>query len=216
MLTYGDVGSTGFDFGFEGMYQYGRYHTPDYRGMIHAYSTTTEFGYRFKTTRFYPRPYVSFDYASGEKDPNDARLGTFDPLYPLAYVFFGFHAAFERKNFIATGLHLEAVPYRNVYFKANYFPAFIRAQKNDGVYNSFNDIVRRPEPQSKGGDFPDLLDASRNLGQQFDFGFAYLPTHHLLFYGTYLRFNAGQFFADTQTAPRANMNGVMILTQFSF
>jgi hypothetical protein len=45
---------------------------------------------------------------------------------------------------------------------------------------------------------------------------AWLPTHHLLIYGTYLRFNAGQFFTDTQTAPKDNMNGVMILTQFTF
>jgi hypothetical protein len=131
------------------------------------------------------RAIVSFNYASGDADQNDARLGTFDPLYPLADAFFGFHAAFDRKSFVTPGLHVDAVLRRNMFFRANYFPAFYRAETNDGVYNTFNQIVRRPEPQSKGR-------------------------------GTYLRFNAGQFFDDPQSPPRDNMHGVMILTQFTF
>jgi hypothetical protein len=216
LLAYGDIGRTGFDFEYEGMYQYGRYNTGFDKGMIHAHSTTLELGYRLPQLPFMPRPILSFNYASGDDDQNDSRLGTFDPLYPLAYAFFGFHAAFDRKNFVTPGLHLDAVLRRNVFLRTNYFPAFWRAETNDGVYNTFNQIVRRPEPQSKGRGFVDLQEASRNLGNQFDFGVAWLPTHHLLIYGTYLRFNAGQFFEDTQTAPRDNMNGVMILTQFTF
>jgi hypothetical protein len=216
MLVYGDVGRTGFDFEYEGMYQYGRYNTGFDKGAIHAHSTTIELGYRLPRVPFMPRPIVSFNYASGDDDQTDARLGTFDPLYPLAYAFFGFHAAFDRKNFVTPGLHLDAVLRRNMFLRANYFPAFWRAETNDGVYNTFNQIVRRPEPQSRGRGFEDLQQASRNLGNQFDFGVAWLPSHHLLIYGTYLRFNAGQFFDDTQTAPRDNMNGVMILTQFTF
>jgi hypothetical protein len=27
------------------------------------------------------------DYASGDKDPNDNTLGTFDPMYPLSQTF---------------------------------------------------------------------------------------------------------------------------------
>ena len=216
LLAYGDVGRTGFDFEYEGMYQYGRYNTGFERGMIHAHSTTVEFGYRFTTLRFFPRPFVSFNYASGDDDPNDRRLGTFDPLYPLAYAFFGFHAAFDRKNFITPGLHLDMVLRPNMFLRTNFHPAFLRADLNDGVYNTFNQIVRRPEPQSRGRGHVDLQQASRDLGKQWDVGVAWLPTHHLLVYGTYLRFNAGQFFEDTQTAPRANMNGVMVLTQFTF
>ena len=216
LLAYGDVGRTGFDFEYEGMYQYGRYNTGFDKGMIHAHSTTIEFGYRLPRLPFMPRPIVSFNYASGDSDQNDERLGTFDPLYPLAYAFFGFHAAFDRKNFMTPGIHMDAVLRRNVFFRTNYFPAFLRAETNDGVYNTFNQIVRRPEPQSRGRGYVDLQQASRNLGNQWDFGVAWLPTHHLLIYGTYLRFNAGQFFEDTQTAPRDNMNGVMILAQFTF
>ena len=216
LLAYGDVGRTGFDFEYEGMYQYGRYNTGFDDGMIHAHSTTIELGYRMPTVPFMPRPIVSFNYASGDSDQNDERLGTFDPLYPLGYAFFGFHAAFDRKNFVTPGVHLDAVLRRNMFLRVNFFPAFLRAETNDGVYNTFNQIVRRPEPQSKGRGFEDLQTASRNLGNQFDFGVAWLPTHHLLIYGTYLRFNAGQFFEDTQTAPKDSMNGVMILTQYTF
>jgi hypothetical protein len=216
LLTYGDVGGTGFDFEFEGMYQYGQFRTPFQTGTVQAYALTGILGYRFQNVRLFPRPYVSIDYASGDADPNDATLGTFDPLYPLAYAFFGFHAAFERKNFIAPGVNLDAVLYRNVYLRTSYWPGMWRAQKNDGVYDSFGNITRRPEPQSRGGSHPDLAEASRKIGQQIDVGVAWLPTHHLLFYGTYLRFFAGQFWTDTQTAPPTDMNGVMILAQFNF
>ena len=196
LLTYGDVGSTGLDFEFEGVYQYGRYE-PVFGevGRIHAFSGTIESGYRFKTVRFAPRPYLSFDYASGDRDQNDKQLNTFDPLYPLAWQFFGFHAAFERKNLEIAGLHLDAVLRKDTYFKATYWPVMWRAQANDGVYDSFGNIVRRPEPQSSGGSSIDLSQASRKIGQQLDVGVAFLPTHHLLFYVTYLHFFAGPFFA---------------------
>lgn len=216
LLAYGDVGRTGFDFEVEAMYQYGDYYTRFERGAIHANSHTVELGYRFTGLPFYPRPLVSWNYSSGDEDPNDSTINTFDPLYPLAYAFFGFHAAFDRKNFMTPGMHLDAVLRRNMYLRVNYFPAFMRTSLQDGVYNTFNQIVRRPEPQSRGRGFADLQQASRYLGNQFDFGVAWLPTHHLLIYGTYLRFNAGQFFTDTQTAPKDHMNGVMFLTQFTF
>gem|GEM_PF-4625816 len=215
-LLFGDLGGTGFDFEQETMYQYGKYETKYDKGNIHAYSSTTEVGYRFMKAPYYPRVLATFDYASGDKDQNDAKIGTFDPLYPLAYVFFGFHAAFERKNLMLPGAHLEAVVHKNTYFRANYLPGMFRARTEDGVYNSFGDITRRPEPQSKGGSTVDLQTASRNIGKQLDFGVAWLPTHHLLLYGTYLRFWPGQFYRDTQTAPVDPMNGVMVLTQFNF
>jgi hypothetical protein len=215
-LLFGDLGGTGFDFEVEAMYQYGKYDTGYDKGHIHAYSSTTELGYRFMKAPYFPRVIATFDYASGDKDQNDAKLGTFDPLYPLAYVFFGFHAAFERKNLMIPGAHLEAVLHKNTYFRMNYLPGMFRAQTEDGIYNSFGDISRRPEPQSKGGTTVDLQTASRNFGQQLDFGVAWLPTHHLLFYATYLHFWAGQFWADTQTAPVKDMNGVMALAQFNF
>ena len=214
-LMQGDIGPTGFDFEAEGMYQYGRYETPFDRGIINAYAWVTKVGYRFRNVRLVPRPSVSLEYSSGDSDPNDTSLGTFDPLYPLAWSFYGFHAAFDRKNFVAGGLHLEGA-YKRTYFRTSYFPVMWRAQVNDGVYNSFNEIARRPDPQSRGAGFVDLQNASRNIGQQIDFGFFYQATHHLQFYATYLHFFAGPFYTETATAEKRPMNGVMLLTEFAF
>lgn len=215
LLSQGDLGGTGLDFELEGMYQYGRYETPFHRGIINAYAWVTKVGYRFRAVRFAPRAALSLEYSSGDSDPGDTSLGTFDPLYPLAWNFYGFHAAFDRKNLVAGGVHLEG-SHRNVYFRSTYFPVMWRAQLSDGIYNSFNEIARRPEFQSRGGDSPDLPWASRTLGQQIDVGVFWQANHHLQFYGTYLHFFAGQFLHDTQTAPRRDMNGVMLLTQFAF
>jgi hypothetical protein len=215
MLAYGDVGSTGIDFEAEGMVQYGRYETPFHRGIINAYAWMAKLGYRFASVPASPRPFVSLDYASGDADPDDTSLGTFDPLFPLAWQFYGFHAAFDRKNYIAPAVSVEGFV-KGVYFRTTYWPGMWRAQKNDGYYNTFNEIVRRPEFQSRGGDHPDLAEASSHLGQQIDVGVFWQPSRHVHFYGTYLHFFAGQFFDDTQTAPKADMNGVMLLTQFNF
>jgi hypothetical protein len=215
LLSYGDLGGTGFDYEVEGMYQYGRWRTRFERGNVNAYAWVTRVGYRFRDLPLAPRPSISLEYASGDSDPDDNSIGTFDPLYPLAWNFYGFHAAFDRKNFVAGGLHLEGA-FRRMYFRTTYFPVMWRAQVNDGVYNSFNEIARRPDFQSRGGSHPDLPWAAREIGQQIDFGFFWQPTHHLQFYATYLHFFAGQFWTDTQTAPRRDMNGVMVLTQFAF
>lgn len=217
MLLYGDVGRTGLDFEFEGAYQYGRYRSVfGETGRIHAAMGTIESGYRFKTVRLQPRLSASFDYATGDRDQEDKQLNTFDPLYPLAWSFFGFHAAFERKNLMIGGVKLEANLRKNTFFKATYWPGIYRAQGADGAYDSFGNISRRPEPQSRGGSTIDLDRASRKIGRQMDVGVAYIPSHHLLFYATYLHFYPGDFISQTQTTPKHPMNGVMALAQFNF
>jgi Alginate export len=217
-LIYGDIGSTGMDFEVEEAYQYGNYKNTisGETGHIHAAMATVESGYRFKSVKLQPRPYFSFDYASGDRDQSDKELNTFDPLYPLAWSFFGFHAAFERKNIMIAGAHLEMTLRKNLYFKTAYWPGMWRASLDDGLYDSFGNIIRRPEPQSRGGNSPDLTVAARSFGQQADVGVAYIPTHHLLFYATYLYFMPGDFVKETQTAPAHPMNGVMALAQFRF
>jgi hypothetical protein len=217
-LIFGDIGTTGMDFEVEAGYQYGRYRNTisGETGRVHAAMATVESGYRFKTVKWQPRPYASFDYATGDRDLEDTQLNTFDPLYPLAWSFFGFHAAFERKNLMIAGAHLDMNLRKNTFFKATYWPGIWRAQKADGVYDSFGNIVRRPEPQSMGGSTVDLTTASRTIGQQMDVGVAYIPSHHLLFYGTYLYFRPGDFLKQTQTAPKHPMHGVMALAQFNF
>ncbi len=155
-LIYGDIGSTGMDFEVEEAYQYGNYKNTisGETGHIHAAMATVESGYRFKSVKWQPRPYFSFDYASGDRDQSDKELNTFDPLYPLAWSFFGFHAAFERKNIMIAGAHLEMTLRKNLYFKTAYWPGMWRASLDDGLYDSFGNIIRRPEPQSSGGNTP--------------------------------------------------------------
>ena len=115
-----------------------------------------------------------------------------------------------------SGVKLEANLRKNTFFKATYWPDIRRATAADGAYDSFGNIVRRPEPQSAGGSSIDLESASMKIGQQMDFGVAYIPTHHLLFYATYLHFWPGDYIKQTQTAPKHPMNGVMALAQFNF
>jgi hypothetical protein len=71
-----------WDYNWEFVYQFGRFGTTD----IDAWTLATETGYTFRFAPWQPRLSVKLDYASGDDDPKDGALNTFNPLYPkLAY-----------------------------------------------------------------------------------------------------------------------------------
>lgn len=73
--------ASGFDWDFEGMKQTGRI-GPD---SIHAWAFGSLAGYRFRDLGLSPRLGLQVDGASGDHDPKDHQLGTFNPLFPNGY-----------------------------------------------------------------------------------------------------------------------------------
>jgi hypothetical protein len=70
------------DYNFEAIAQSGTFAT---RG-IRAWTFASDTGYTFRDARFAPRVGLKANVTSGDRDPGDRRLGTFNPLFPnLAY-----------------------------------------------------------------------------------------------------------------------------------
>jgi hypothetical protein len=67
-----------FDYNYDLIGQWGRFGA----GPIGAWALATENGYRFPQRRFRPRISVRANAASGDADPTDNRLGSFNPLFP--------------------------------------------------------------------------------------------------------------------------------------
>jgi len=74
-------GLDGWDWDLEAMGQTGQIG----RDSIQAWAFGTLAGYRWEATVWSPRLGLQFDGASGDQNPHDGRLGTFNPLFPNGY-----------------------------------------------------------------------------------------------------------------------------------
>lgn len=73
---FGEAG--GWDWDWEGAYQFGRFGASN----IGAWTIATDTGFTFRGVPYEPRLGLKADIASGDRDPRDRRLGTFNALYP--------------------------------------------------------------------------------------------------------------------------------------
>lgn len=73
----------GIDYDFEGVWQGGRFGS----GSINAWTAATNTGYRWEKTLFKPRAGLKADITSGDRNPRDSSLGTFNALFPRGNYF---------------------------------------------------------------------------------------------------------------------------------
>jgi hypothetical protein len=76
LRVFGERG--GLDWNFEGVWQWGSFDT----ARIRAWTVSSDMGYTFSTVPFSPRVGLKTDAISGDRDPRDDTLGTFNPLFP--------------------------------------------------------------------------------------------------------------------------------------
>ena len=86
---YGIVGSSGFDYDFSFIYQFGRNGARDVR----AYAGNIEVGYTWATNPWKPRFSLFYGYASGDRDPNDNQDNRFER-------FFGFGRPWSANDYV--------------------------------------------------------------------------------------------------------------------
>ncbi|QIB52324.1 alginate export family protein [Pseudomonas sp. OIL-1] len=118
----------GWDWDVEALYQFGDFGDADIRGWTVAGLV----GYRFANARWQPRIALSANVASGDSDPDDGKLQTFNPLFPnLAY--FEEAAIFAPQNFynIEPEISWRLTPQMSLALDWNFF---WRLEKQDAVY----------------------------------------------------------------------------------
>lgn len=118
----------GWDWDFEALYQFGDFGDSD----IRAWTVASLVGYRFANVRWQPRIALSANVASGDSDPGDGRLQTFNPLFPnLAY--FEEAAIYAPQNFynIEPEISWRLTPQLSLALDWNFF---WRLEDHDAVY----------------------------------------------------------------------------------
>ncbi len=180
--------SSGLDFDYEGVCQFGTFGS----GNIRAWTIASETGYRFPTVRLKPRFSAKADISSGD-NPISKTLGTFNPLFPKGN-YFGVLATTGPGpiNFIDVHPHVETTFPHNVTASVDWIFQW-RENVLDGVY-SVPGFLIRPAGNSQ----------ARFVGHRPGTELRWQVDRHLWFQADYGIFYAGRFLKETQ--PGRNLN----------
>ena len=91
---------------FEGAYQFGRYSGEQQTGGF----TTTGAGHQWTGLPWTPTVWLYYDWASGDADPNNQHIGTFNQLFPQAHRYLGLSDIVGRQNIEDWNFLLTAAP----------------------------------------------------------------------------------------------------------
>jgi hypothetical protein len=185
----------GWDWNWEGVFQFGAFGGGD----IRAWTVATDTGFTFDAT-WRPRLGLSLNIASGDGDPADDDLGTFNPLFPRGN-YFSEAAVLGPRNFVDVNPSIQAAPIEGLTtaLGANFF---WRLNTADGVYTPSGQILRGP-----GG-------GERFVGTSLSMSASYEVAPGLTATAIYARLFAGD--AISATGPDEDIDFVEFTLQYRF
>jgi hypothetical protein len=173
--------ASAIDYANEFTFQFGAFKD----GSIQAWMIASETGYTFLRARFTPRVSLRANIASGDKEPNDKRLETFNALFSPGNYFGGEIGLLGSSNFMNLHPHINFKLPKRVLFT---FDAMFywRQSTRDGVYNPGGVLLK-----------PGNASASRYVGTQPSATAVWSVDRHITFVASYSHFFAGKFVKET-------------------
>ncbi len=167
-------GKTGpWDYEAEGAIQLG-HHSGD---RVCAWMVAVEGGYTFKEVPMNPRVSLGFDWATGDRDPDDNTHGTFNHLFPLGHKYLGILDQVGRQNIITPHVAVRLEPCKPVALTVAYHYFWLDSN-DDALYNAGGAPGRRDRlggsGSSVGGELDVKLTWKINVHQAFEFGYAHM------------------------------------------
>lgn len=202
VLTFGvgyDGKASNFDWSTEAAYQTGTIGTDE----ISAHMISLSGGYSFKNNPIKPRIGIVYDIASGDNDPTDNRIGTFNQLFPLGHAYLGWADQVGRRNIRSFSVQLSAKPSKFVVTKLNWFN-FDLAKSSDALYNAGGKSIR-VDPTGASG---------KDVGKELDAVIVFKPNYHVSMHIGYTHFSPGKFIENTGTSEAHDFFYVMIPMKF--
>lgn len=169
-----------FDYNFELIYQWGSFGS----GEIQAWTVASDTGYTCDHLPLQPRFSLKADITSGDKDPNNPDLQTFNPLFPKG-------AYFSEDGLIGPLNHMDLNPSADLHVKDGIILSvnwdfFWRESIDDGVYNNAGALVRSGKNST-----------ARYIGSQPQAQLEWKIDRNLTFVAIYAHFFAGDFLRET-------------------
>ena len=160
-----------------------------------------EVGYRFQDAPLQPDVSLMADVISGDRNPNDQSLETFNPLFPRGK-YFGALSPIGPRNLIHLRPTVTIKLHQDVtvsFTSAGYW----RQSLDDGVYGLAGNLVRSAQGSK-----------ARFIGTQFELAVAWQATAELNLTASVSAFEAGSFIKDTGPAQIIKMLGLMANYRF--
>lgn len=170
----------GWDYNAELVYQFGNLG----RGRIRAWTVATDTGYTPRRVRFSPRFGFKANVTSGDRDPNDPDLETFNPLFPKG-AYFGQLASIGPLNHRDLHPTLDLTFPRGVSLSANWV-FYWRQSTRDGLYGIPGNLLRTGQ-----------LSSARYIGHQPGVEVRCQMNRHTDVTVNYARFLTGRFLRET-------------------
>jgi len=170
----------GLDYNWEPNYQWGSFGS----GSIRAWSVSTETGFTFDRIRFHPRPLLRADVYSGDGNPANHPLGTYNSLYPR-----GAYFTPKAVPFLGPQNLIDLHPVLQFQLKTNVTGAFAwdwywRESTHDGIYAFGSEALIDPAGTRH----------ARYLGNQGDLEIRWAPDRHIIIAFNLAGFDPKTFF----------------------
>jgi hypothetical protein len=191
----------GFDYEFEGAFQ-----TGEVRGLdLTAFAVHGGAGYTFDIA-WLPRLGIEYNYGSGDRDPADGDIETFQNLFPTNHKFYGQMDVFSWQNIHDLGVIVKAQPAKLVTLKSE-FHAFWLASNDDVWYRANGVTAVRPLT-------PAARAASSYAGSEVDVTAQWAVNKHVSLEAGYSHFFAGDYLEDTGAGDDADFGYVQATITF--
>jgi hypothetical protein len=188
-----------FDYGLEVAGQTGDSAGDD----VGAVAVHTELGYTIAHVKATPRWLIEYNYASGDEDPADGNVGTFDQLFPTNHDKYGVADLVGWRNMhdLRTGISIK--PTKDINVTADYH-SFWLAERRDAFYNAAGLPVARVATGAAGS----------HIGQELDFfGLATVAKRYRLGAGFAYMF-AGDFLKEATPGRNTSWSYLMFGYRF--
>lgn len=168
------------DYNFEFLYQWGSFG----KGDIRAWTAASDTGYTFAALPLHPRIGLRADIASGDEDPANPDLQSFNPLFPKG-------AYFSEAGLIGPVNFIDLNPCLDLHLSDRFtmifdWDFFWRESTRDGLYNSSLARVRSGTTSD-----------ARYIGSMPQAQLLWDIDRHLSFVAIYGHFFAGRFLKET-------------------
>lgn len=186
----------GFDVAAEVVRQFGTFANDN----ISSWGAYGIIGYKPPDWKTSPRFSVEYQYGSGDDDPNDGKMSTFDQLFPTGHLYQGTADRIGWRNVkdIRAGVTLQLAP--KVSLTLDYF-SFWLASRNDNLYAVNGSIsVRTPDGGAVNG----------HVGQELDAIVMWRPRGHIAIGSGFGYFITGGFLKETTPGHRSTFGYLML------
>lgn len=186
-----------WDFDYEAVWQFGAFGP----ARIRAWTLASNTGYTWRGLPLQPRLGLKADVASGDRNPDDRTLGTFNALYPKG-AYFSQADLLGPYNLMDLHPSLAVKVTRTVTLSPD-VDFFWRQSTRDGIYDTPGNLL--VSGKSAGGRY---IGAHANVAVQWQ------ASPHLSFEANYLHFFPGRFLKDVGLDRPVNFVGVWATFKF--